>query len=197
VASAIAFACSWTVLSACGDDDDNGDANGGAGGSGASSAASGTGGSAGSGGSNASSGGASSAGGTKSTGGTAGSSSSGAGGSSGDGANGGDSANGGAGGTGATEGCIDGLEGTWKITGYEAYLRVDDDCQVTLFCDLVKDYHSTGYFEGNTITLIDVATSEVTLEGDTLTLLIPSETTDTIVFVRQESEDVVPEACLE
>ena len=109
---------------------------------------------------------------------------------------GGADSSGGAGGS-AAEGCIAGLEGTWKIPGYEAYLRVAGDCRVTLFCDLVKGYHSTGYFEGDTVTLIDVATADVTLDGDTLTLLIPSESTDTIVFARQESEAVIPEAFLE
>jgi hypothetical protein len=39
-----------------------------------------------------------------------------------------------------------------------------------LFCDLVKGYHSTGYFEDDTITSIGVATATVTLEGDTLAL---------------------------
>ena len=190
----MALACSSSVLSACGDDDDPGSADGGAAGSGATAGASGTGGSAGSGATSA--GGASNAGGTKSTGGSAGGGESGAGGNGGDHSGGGSDSSGGAGGA-AAEGCIGGLEGTWKIPGYEAYLRIDDSCQVTLFCDLVKDYHSTGYFEGDTITLIDVATADVTLEGDTLTLLIPSEGSDTIVFVRQESEDVIPEACLE
>jgi hypothetical protein len=194
VVLATALACSSAALFACGSDSESGSNGGGASGSGASNA--GTGGAPGTGGvacSTPSSGGTS---GSANGGGGASGGSGGASGSGGADSHGGADSNGGVGGS-ATDGCIEGIEGTWKIPGYEAYLRIDDACWVTLFCDLVKGYHSTGYFEGDTITLIDVATADVTLEGDTLTLLIPSETTDTIIFERQASEDVIPEACLE
>ncbi len=81
------------------------------------------------------------------------------------------------------------------IPGYPAYLQIDESCQVTLFCDLDKGYHTTGQLEGDVITLTGVATVNYTVMGDKLTLLDASSTGD-VNFARQSSPEVIPEECL-
>jgi hypothetical protein len=89
--------------------------------------------------------------------------------------------------------CAEAAAGVWLIPGYPAYLQIDD-CQVPLFCDLDKGYHTTGYLEGDVITLTGVATLSYTVTGDVLTLLDGSSSGD-ILFARQSSADVIPAEC--
>jgi len=80
------------------------------------------------------------------------------------------------------------------IPGYPAYLQIDGNCQVTLFCDLDKDYYTTGYLEGDVITLTGVATVNYTVTDTTLTLIDATSSGD-VNFARQESSDVIPDEC--
>lgn len=90
--------------------------------------------------------------------------------------------------------CLDGLEGVWALPGYPAYLQIDGNCQVTLFCDLDKGYHTTGHVRGDVLTLTEIATLSITLEGDDLTLLQATNGMD-LLFERQASTAAIPEAC--
>src|SRR5688572_29452669 len=56
------------------------------------------------------------------------------------------------GGGGAPAMCLDGLSGIWKPETYPAYMQIDA-CQVTLFCDLDKGHHTTGYVNDDTLVL--------------------------------------------
>jgi hypothetical protein len=122
------------------------------------------------------------------------------GGSASDGGSSGHAGSGGAsggGGAGSQLSCAPASIGVWKMIGYEAYLQVGADCQVPLFCDVVEGHRTTGYLDGDMLTLTDLATLEVMLVGDTLTLVDagPSGTED-LPFQRQTSADVIPQACL-
>ena len=80
------------------------------------------------------------------------------------------------------------------IPGYPAYLQINESCEVTLFCDLDKAYHTTGYLEGDVITLTGVATVNYTVMGNLLTLIDATSTGD-VNFARQASADVIPAEC--
>lgn len=100
-----------------------------------------------------------------------------------------------AGSGGANQGsCTEGVEGVWMIPGYPAYLQINESCQVTLFCDLDKAYHTTGYLSGDLITLTGIATVNYTVMGDLLTLIDATSTGD-VRFARQASADVIPAEC--
>jgi hypothetical protein len=122
-------------------------------------------------------------------------------GSAGNGAGGSGSADGaGAGGggmAGAGSGsCPDGLEGIWKLPNYEAYLQVDAECGIPLFCDLVEGHHTTGYVDEDTVVLVDLAMPSYVLMGDTLTLLDAGGQGEDLPFARQPQGTAVPAACL-
>jgi hypothetical protein len=93
--------------------------------------------------------------------------------------------------------CADGLPGVWKIPGYEAYLQVDAACEIPLFCDLVKGYHTTGQADETTIVLENVATVEYTVSNAVLSLVGANENGGDILFARQASAEVIPDACLQ
>ena len=90
--------------------------------------------------------------------------------------------------------CTEGVAGVWMIPGYPAYLQINESCEVTLFCDLDKAYHTTGYLEGDVITLTGVATVNYTVMGNLLTLIDATSTGD-VNFARQASADVIPAEC--
>ena len=90
--------------------------------------------------------------------------------------------------------CLEGSPGVWAASGYPAYLDIAESCQVTLFCDLDKMYHTTGYVEGDRIVLNDLAVLEISVAGDTLVLLNASGSSD-LPFTRQASADAIPAAC--
>jgi hypothetical protein len=166
----------------------------GKGGSGGMSGSEATGGSAGKGGAGGSGrGGSAATGGSAGKGGgsgSAGTGAGGAGGAAGDGSGGGGMAGSGSG------SCPDGLEGFWKLPNYEAYLQVDAECRVTLFCDLVEGHHTTGYVDEDTVVLVDLAMPSYVLMGDTLTLLDAGGQGEDLPFARQPHGTAAPAACL-
>jgi hypothetical protein len=104
-----------------------------------------------------------------------------------------DDASGGSGGTGLLT-CPEGIAGVWAAMGFPAYLDIDSECRVTMFCDIPNDYHTTGYVDGNLLVLIDLAMKVITVDGDTLTILDASGDID-LPFVRQTSADAIPAEC--
>jgi hypothetical protein len=111
----------------------------------------------------------------------------------------GDGANEESGGSGGTGGmgpltCLDGVDGIWAARGFPAYLDIDSECRVNMFCDIPNDYHTTGYVDGNLIVLIDIATKTITVEGDVLTIIDASGSTD-LPFDRQTSASAIPQEC--
>jgi hypothetical protein len=92
--------------------------------------------------------------------------------------------------------CPDGLEGTWKLPNYEAYLQVDAECSIPMFCDLMEGHHTTGYADEDTVVLVDLATPSYELMGDTLTLLDGGGQGQDLPFERQPAGAEIPAECL-
>ena len=101
---------------------------------------------------------------------------------------------GGSGGTGPLT-CIAGVAGIWAADGFPAYLDIDSECRVTMFCDIPNDYHTTGWVDGNLLVLIDVAMKIITVEGDVLTVIDAGSDGTDLPFDRQTSADAIPSEC--
>jgi hypothetical protein len=63
-----------------------------------------------------------------------------------------------------------------------------------MFCDIPNDYHTTGYVDGDTLVLIDLATKTITVEGDVLTV-IDAEPGIDLPFTRQSTAAAIPQGC--
>jgi hypothetical protein len=90
--------------------------------------------------------------------------------------------------------CLDGVGGIWAARGFPAYLEIDSACRVTLFCDIVNDYHTTGYVDGDLLVLIDIAQKRITVVGDVLTVL-DAEPGTNLPFDREASPAAIPDGC--
>jgi len=85
--------------------------------------------------------------------------------------------------------------GIWAALNFPAYLEIDSECRVTMFCDIPNDYHTTGYVDGNLLVLIDVAMKLITVEGDVLTVIDAGTDGTDLPFLRQTSASTIPSAC--
>jgi hypothetical protein len=135
-------------------------------------------------------------GGTTASGGSPATGGNGASGGSGSGAAAGSSTggSGGSGGIGPLT-CLNGVAGIWAAVNFPAYLEIDAECRVTVFCDIPNDYHTTGYVDGNLLVLLNVAMKLITVEGDVLTVIDAGSDGTDLPFNRQTSANAIPSAC--
>jgi hypothetical protein len=91
--------------------------------------------------------------------------------------------------------CLDGVAGIWVADGFPAYLEIDSECRVTMFCDIPNDYHTTGWVDGNLLVLIDVAMKTITVEGDVLTIIDAGSDGTDLPFDRQTTANAIPSEC--
>ena len=94
--------------------------------------------------------------------------------------------------------CDQDVVGAWWLLGNEVYIVVESNCSVSKFCDLINDYHSTGYISGNELTIHGITTSEIVLEGNNTLILLGGPDGIDLPFTRIYREygiDPIPEDC--